>query len=382
MPRRRSKGQGAYWYDKKAKRHCYRITHEERTYTITDVDRNKAEAKLKDLKARLAADVKIGDSKQTLTTYLDYWLKDVIGNDLKNTTQADYTFKIQHYILPELGDYRLDRLTTRIIIAWKNAIYKEYALNSVAQSLNILKRALKHAVLERLIPANPADSVTSPRKARQAADTVATIGKVLTHEQVAALLTMARTPLVGRYGMELEALYTIATRYGPREAELLGLQWVDLDWKRGTLDITGQVQTVRGVGTSRSDTTKTDAGRRTMYLDTATLDLLRTVQTQQAARLAKSDGIASGLIFTTRSGKPIAARNLVHHFKSLLVRAELPDIRFHDLRVTAITHMREAGIDLEVIASLVGHSDPAVTAKVYSKVSEARAREALKKLRD
>jgi integrase len=44
-----------------------------------------------------------------------------------------------------------------------------------------------------------------------------------------------------------------------------------------------------------------------------------------------------GLVFPSSVGTPLLGGNLNRDFKSLLKRAALPDIRFHDLRHTCAT---------------------------------------------
>lgn len=48
-------------------------------------------------------------------------------------------------------------------------------------------------------------------------------------------------------------------------------------------------------------------------------------------------------------------------------RAKLPGTVPHDLRHSAAVWMAEAGISMDEIAQLLGHSDPGVTFKVYAR---------------
>ena len=53
--------------------------------------------------------------------------------------------------------------------------------------------------------------------------------------------------------------------------------------------------------------------------------------------VAGSRWVESGLVFTTRRGKPLDASNVTKAFHELLAKAGLPRIRIHDLRHTAAT---------------------------------------------
>ncbi len=60
--------------------------------------------------------------------------------------------------------------------------------------------------------------------------------------------------------------------------------------------------------------------------------------------------------------------NLYHNFKRFLKKAELPDIRFHDLRHTAATLMLQQGTHPKVVQERMGHSDISLTLNTYSHV--------------
>lgn len=94
------------------------------------------------------------------------------------------------------------------------------------------------------------------------------------------------------------------------------------------------------------------------------------------AEMVKS-GHRKGYLFRTEAGGPWHPRNLLRHFKKALERAELPHVRFHDLRVTFVTELRRRKVDLEIIAAIAGHTTAQVTADVYSKATDDRKREAL-----
>ena len=60
--------------------------------------------------------------------------------------------------------------------------------------------------------------------------------------------------------------------------------------------------------------------------------------------------------------------NMCHEFKRLLVKAGLPDIRFHDLRHTAASLMLQQGVHPKVVQERLGHSNISLTLNTYSHV--------------
>ncbi len=61
------------------------------------------------------------------------------------------------------------------------------------------------------------------------------------------------------------------------------------------------------------------------------------------------------------------------HFKTLLKRAGLRDIRFHDLRHSCASIMIAQGIDIKLIQAWLGHSTVATTADIYGHI-DARSK--------
>lgn len=81
------------------------------------------------------------------------------------------------------------------------------------------------------------------------------------------------------------------------------------------------------------------------------------------------------MVFPSSIGTPMEGRNLVRHFKSVLVKHNLPDIRFHDLRHTAATLLLVKGIHPKMVQEMLGHSSISLTLDIYSHVIPGMQRE-------
>jgi integrase len=144
----------------------------------------------------------------------------------------------------------------------------------------------------------------------------------------------------------------------------------------------GSTAVVRG---QRVEGTTKGGRSRTISIDQATATLLREHQRQQAkerqaAGLVWSD---SGLVFTTRWGEPLypdavtalMSKLIREHNKSVMPPGEpLPHARLHDLRHLHATTLLLAGVPVHVVASRLGHADPAVTLRIYSHVLREQTR--------
>ncbi|MCU6710476.1 tyrosine-type recombinase/integrase [Paenibacillus sp. J5C_2022] len=77
---------------------------------------------------------------------------------------------------------------------------------------------------------------------------------------------------------------------------------------------------------------------------------------------------------------PINPRNLLRSFYSLMKKAEIPKIRFHDdLRHTVATLMLSRNINPKVVKEILGHSDIRVTLDTYSHILPSVHKETAKK---
>jgi integrase len=83
-------------------------------------------------------------------------------------------------------------------------------------------------------------------------------------------------------------------------------------------------------------------------------------------KLRATDYKDSGLVFATRKGTPLDAQNVINrHFKSLLKHADLPSIRWHDLRHTCATLLLGRGVHPKLVQHLLGHASITMTLDRY-----------------
>src|ERR671921_2559873 len=169
-------------------------------------------------------------------------------------------------------------------------------------------------------------------------------------------------------GNRLEALYALAVTAGLRIGELLGLKWEDMNLDAETLHVRRTKSQAKSGPTFT--TPKNGKGRRLRLTRRAAEALTSHKATQNAERLKLGDlWQDNGLVFCTHGGKPLDFHNLrVASFKPLLRKAELPDIRFHDLRHTCATLLLSRGHHPKLVQELLGHASVAMTLDRYSHV--------------
>jgi integrase len=200
----------------------------------------------------------------------------------------------------------------------------------------------------------------------------------VTRREVLALTPeAARRLLDAARGDRLEALYSVALALGLRQGEALGLKWDDIDLDTAVLRVRRASQRIPHQGTQLVET-KTARSRRTLVLPPIVISALRAHRARQAMeRLAAGERwVDLDLVFPSERGTLADGPNVTHRFHKLLKRAELPPMRFHDLRHACASLLLVQGVHPRVVMETLGHSQISLTMNTYSHVLPALQREA------
>ena len=129
---------------------------------------------------------------------------------------------------------------------------------------------------------------------------------------------------------------------------------------------------------------KSEKSRRTVDLPAACVAAFRKHKDRQDQErsLAGSRLKETEFIFTSTIGTPIDDRKILKEFNALMTAAKLPKQRFHDLRHACISLLGAQGVEVKVIADIVGHSDIRLTQNVYQHVYREAKRDAANQMND
>jgi integrase len=103
------------------------------------------------------------------------------------------------------------------------------------------------------------------------------------------------------------------------------------------------------------------------------------VRREAESLLAGSAWKDSGRVFTTTIGTELDADKLSKIFHELSVAAEVPQIRFHDLRHTCGTFLHAQGVSPFTIQEILGHAQ-IVTTRRYTHIDTSLQKSALAKI--
>lgn len=333
------------------------VTGKRKRRTLYGRSRKEVAEKLKIALRDQQQGIVIAPVRLTVARFLDQWIQDIKKPSVRPKTFRSYEQNVRLYLKPELGRYQLTKLTAQMVQTMLNDL-SESGLkpNTVQRALDVLKNALGHAMKWDLVPRNVALLVAPPRS-------VAPTIRYLDAAQAKTLLRTVR-------GDQFEALCTVALAMGLRQGEALGLRWQDIDFTRKTLRVEVSLQRVNGKLSLVE--LKTDPSRRTLNLPQVVIDALlkHRAQQQLKQRAADSQWVQTGLVFTTRKGTAMDARNVTRRFKSKLAEANLPDMRWHDLRHSCASLLLAQNVPLPILKATLGHSQIAVTMQYAHLVPE------------
>lgn len=211
----------------------------------------------------------------------------------------------------------------------------------------MLHEALDMAVRLRLIVKNPTVGTMIPKNNYPPK-------QILNDEQLERFMQRIRQD--ERW---YDFFYTELTT-GLRRGEICGVKWEDFDVENGKLKVRRSVAKRKGGGLNIGET-KTETGTRTIVLPPSTAELLR-----KRKETAVSEWIFPNIY---EPEKPMHPDYAYHRLKTLLKQAELPLIRFYDLRHTFATHALAVGVDAKTLSGILGHTNASFTLDTYTHVT-------------
>ncbi|HGO9425620.1 TPA: tyrosine-type recombinase/integrase [Bacillus cereus] len=288
--------------------------------------------------------------------YKEYLLERFLEDKMtkvKKQTLNTYRWIVEKHIIPAIGDVELTKLNPMIIQGLYNKLTKEQALSdeNIQKVHTLINDSLKKAERWGLIARNPAALVDRPKAVKKEI----TVWNV---EEVRQFLKYAKKS--GRYYIA----FLLAITTGMRQGEILGLRWKDVDFENGCVRIT---QTLSSDGKDLLPYTKTKSGSRTIDLPEETVTALkRHWLFIRGEREDNSSYNNLDLVVCTEFGTPTHKSNIRRVFKSIIKKADIPKIRFHDMRHTHATLLLLQGVNPKIVSERLGHADVRITLDTYS----------------
>lgn len=272
----------------------------------------------------------------------------------KPTTYDVYRRLVERYIIPILGDYRIENVTTEVLEVFTGEIQKNSQKNLTAGyqryvcaiARQILEFASEQEQTPVQLPSLPEFQVKR-RNTQLPGEKEFDVLKnyLVKHAEDKTCLGI------------LVAMYT-----GIRIGELCALRWKDVDLEAGCLTINSNLQRVRVYEEKGDKKTqvcmqmpKTEQSFRTVPLPDSLIQILRTVkQEDQEAYLIPG-----------RKQEWTDVRTMQYRFASILKKCGLEPFRFHMLRHAFASRCIWQGCDVKSLSEVLGHSSVQITMDIY-----------------
>lgn len=323
------------------------------------------------------------EDKRLFADFMLQWLE-MMKNSIELITYISYSNAVKGRIEPYFREkgIMLEDLTTEDIQTYytHEMNVRGVSANTVIHYHANIRKALQYAMKTKLIVTNPATLVERPKKNNY-------VASFYNAEELNQLLSVIR-------GEKIELAIILASFYGLRRSEVVGLKWSAIDLTNRTITIKHTVTsgTLNGKFIEiAKDRTKNKASRRTLPLvDTFYELLIRFKEQQEAHRLSYGNAYCTDYleyIYVDTLGQRIKPGYITQHFPILLNRHGFKRIRYHDLRHSCASLLLANGVSMKEVQEWLGHSDYSTTANIYShleynsKVSSAQAMSGVLKLK-
>jgi integrase len=334
------------------------VTVDGKRKTFTAPSKQEADKKRKELVTQRDTGRLSTGKIPTVSVWLERWLE--IRNH-KPSTAAGYRQSIRLYIQPVVGHLRLDKVQPEHVEDLLAAMSKKGISGSGRhQVFSIIRASFAEAARRGHVQRNVAAIISAPKVPKVKA-------KSLSDTEVDAILASAA-------GTPLEARWHLSLLLGLRPGEVLGLEWKDVDLKKGRLHVRQQLQQNRDLGLIIVETPKSTAGDRIIPLPAYLIDMLRQHRKNEAKKLLSLGerrivwsykGHTPSFVFTLPHGQPVRPRDDDDLWRGLLVKADVSFTRRYTARHTAASSMIASAVDVATVSETLGHHSPGFTMATY-----------------
>ena len=291
--------------------------------SYAEIKEKLAKCKTEKKQIKTSSNVKLSD-------WLTNWIN--MQGGIKSTTKRIYQSHIKNNIIPYIGNMPLKKLNGDILQEFINELHLSSA--TVKTVFTILKSALEYAEDKGII-VNIWSKVKMPKKEKS----IIRVLSVTEQQQLENHLTEK---------FDIGILISLYT--GLRIGEVCALKWSDINFETNALTVNGtQARTEKGIEITSP---KSKSSKREIPIP-----LFLKNKISEISHI--SDFVVS------KHGKVFDVRTYRRHFKNVLKKAQLPDMKYHSLRHTFATRALEVGMDYKTLSEILGHSSVGITLDLY-----------------
>lgn len=312
----------------------------------------------------------------TVQEWLTLWLSHYVRFSVKDSTYANYYYRIQTHVLSQLGDRKLGQLSTYELQLYFNEKRESgrldgkggLAVKTVKDLRTILSAAFAQAVSNGILAHNPCaniklvDKQSGPLRVQ-----------VLSRREQSVL---ERHVLFAEERLSIAIVIALYT--GMRLGEVCALRWENVDLINEILHVTENLQRIKLPMPNGNSKTKVSIGTPKSKCSVRDIPLPgKLVAYLSEYKLSAGD---FPYVIPGRENQYVDPRSIQNYLAHLRLRLNLPKVSFHTLRHTFATRAVEVGMDVKTLSEILGHADVSVTLKKYVHSLPQHKREQIKKL--
>lgn len=294
-------------------------------------------------------------------TYDDLTISDIFYQhyivDKRKRRAADtvygYTNSTENHVLPAFGELTIPQISRSAVQDWVDGLIPMAGSGGALKAYKCLRQIIRWSIDKlEIFAADPTRGIELPR--------------VKTYKPVTLTQRRLKRLVRGFVGAAHEATLIIQAALGCRPGENYYLSWHQINWRTGQVPIVGSLQYVPGIGLVEQPT-KTAKGERDGYLPVWALDRLHQIWIEKG----RPKGRIIGESMTYQVAYSIQTR---------IKRLRLPKITMKNLRHTWGSIAARAGVPIQDVASMMGHSNIQTTYRYYYEIGKAAAKRAQRKV--
>jgi integrase len=275
---------------------------------------------------------------------------------IKESTYARYYYVVSKYILPYLGQYKINQISNAVMNQYIEGLLKYggsdsvlgLSNKSVSDILTIVKSTLLYAKSNGYAVLCDYSFLSIKRSEKEI--------RILTKDEQKRLSTFL---LCQTDNYKLGVLISLYT--GMRLGEVCALKWKNINLETKSIKVIETMQRIKNTDLSEKRKTKviisepkSKCSIREIPIPACLLEIIESFYS------APNDFVLSGSAL-----KYVEPRNLQYHFHKYVKEVAIENVNYHSLRHTFATRCVELGFEIKSLSEILGHANVNITLNRY-----------------